>query len=161
MKLSVIYVPLISFMASMILLGGVTASAQQVQVIQDFEIPLDVDPKTGAERSRLKAQEATLMTGKPVRIKQLTIEYLDKKGNVELTVTSPSCDYDQKNKVAASRDRVRIERKNATITGTGFKYDSGREQFKIYDDVKLVVKNRRESGVDLDGPRAQPPKESP
>ena len=142
-------------------MGVVSVSAQQIQVIQDFEIPLDVDPDTGAEKSRLKAQEATLTPGKPVRIKMLTIEYLNKKGDVDLTVTSPSCDYDQRNKVAASKDRVRIERKNAVITGTGFKYDSGREQFKIYDDVKLVVKNRRESDVKLDPSRSESPKESP
>ena len=144
-----------------LLLGVPTAPAQQIQVIQDFEIPLDVDPNTGAEKSRLKAQEATLTPGKPVRIKMLTIEYLNKKGEVDLTVTSPSCDYDQNNKVAASKDRVRIERKNAVITGTGFKYDSGREQFKIYDDVKLVVKNRRDSDVKLDPTRPESPKESP
>ena len=131
------------------LAGAVTALAQNVQVIQDFEIPLDVDPQTGAEKSRLKAAEATLVPGKPVKIKQLTIEYLD-EGKVDLTVTSPSCDYDQVKKVAQSRDRVRIERENAVVTGTGFKYDSGKEQFFIYDDVKLVIKNRRDSGVRLD-----------
>lgn len=121
------------------------AQAEDVQTLAGFSVP-EYD-KNGNMTSQLFGDFAEFLPSGKVKITNLKIEFYDGK-EVEMRVTAPQCDYDQKDKTADSDSSVRIARGNMIVTGVGFEWDAKNEKLIIHNEAKVVLKNVREQ-VDL------------
>jgi len=119
--------------------------AEEVQTLAGFSVP-EYD-KNGNMTSQLFGDFAEFLPGGKVKISNLKIEFYDGK-KVEMRVTAPRCDYDQKDKSAESDSSVRIARDNMIVTGVGFRWNAKKEKLYIDSKAKVVLKNVHDQ-VDL------------
>ena len=120
---------------------GLLAYAEDLQTIEGFSVP-EYD-KNGNLTTQLFGDFAEILPRGKVKITNLKIEFYD-DDKIEMRVTAPQCDYDQKRKSAKSDSSVRIARGNMIVTGVGFEWDSKHERLEIYNQAKVVLKSVRQ-----------------
>lgn len=129
-------------MVSLALIGGLLMNgyARDVTTVLDFNIP-EYD-KQGNLKSELMGDSADMYQNGLIKIQNITIDSY-KDNQVNLTITSPECEYNEEKKAAWSTNTVRIVADNnkMVVTGKGFAWDSNSERMKILADVRVELKN--------------------
>lgn len=122
------------------------AGAQEAgQTVAGFRVPeYDADNNL---KSQLFGDFARVLPDGVIEITGLKIDFYAKQQEVQMTVTSPKCRYDQKANVAESEAEIRISRENMVVTGVGFSWNGRNERFHIRDQAKVVLKGLR-SGIE-------------
>jgi hypothetical protein len=120
--------------------AAVWAEESSVQTVAGFRVP-EYD-----ENNRLKSQLfgdfAKILPDGVIEISQLKIDFYS-DGKVDMTVTAPRCTYKQKEGTAESDADVRITREDMVVTGKGFAWSGRDEQFRIFQEAKVVLKGAR------------------
>ena len=130
------------------LLWAMPAGAQTgaVQTVAGFRVP-DYDEQNNL-KSVLFGDFARILPDGIIEITNLKLDFY-KSGEVDMTVTSPKCIYNQKEGTARSESDVEIRRENLRITGTGFWWSAKQEQFEIFQKARVEIrgaKGHMESG---------------
>lgn len=124
--------------------GVLQAGAQlDVQTVSGFRVPQYDDE--GNLKYQLFGELAKVLPDEVIEITGLKLEMYNKAGETEARVTAPTCTYDKRQDRAGSRSDVRIAAEKMIITGTGFLWNSKNEQFQIFKNVKVVIKDAREN----------------
>lgn len=111
--------------------------------MRGFRVP-DFDDE-GKLTSEILGEFARVRNQK-IDITGLNIEfysYVDDQRKVDMTVTAPRCDFDQKRGTAQSDSDVRIERENMVVTGIGFEFDSTKRRFRIFNQARVEATGAR------------------
>ncbi len=119
-----------------VLLMVVAVSFSQVKELTGFEIP-DYDKENNL-KSILSGDSAVPKGEDEITISNLKINSYD-AGEINMIMTAPHCIYNKKTRIAKSKSRIKIDRKDMVITGEDFEYDSKSKIFKINKDVKVVL----------------------
>ena len=106
-------------------------------LFENFRVP-EYD-ENNLKKSELVGKEAVVQNNGIVDITQFQLELFKAGTNVEMRITAPQCVYNQKERIAKSKDKVKIEGDTFTVTGKDFAWDGSREVFKIFKDAKLVL----------------------
>lgn len=123
-----------------LLCTGMLYAQNDVTTLTDFSVPeYDAD---GNMASELLGDYADILPDGLVRIRNLRIDSY-KDNQVDMSITSPECEYREKEKMASSDADVRIARENMVVTGSGFSWSAGEDRLIIKSKVKVVLKNVR------------------
>ncbi|MBN1269020.1 MAG: hypothetical protein JXB04_05490 [Kiritimatiellae bacterium] len=118
------------------------AAGEEAPTLTGFRVPeYDQDGKLNSE---LFGDLAQFQPDGIVKISNLRIDFYKGTG-VEMRVTAPECNYNEKKKEAESDSSVRIARDNMVVTGVGFVWKAGRERLEIFNEAKVVLKEARHS----------------
>ena len=93
--------------------------------------------------SQIFGEFARVLPDGNVEITNLRLEFYSYEGDekiIDMTVTSPMCYFNRANGVAISDSDVRISRDDLVVTGRGFVFHNGRQELKILNDSKVVLK---------------------
>lgn len=95
--------------------------------------------ENGKLKSQLKAEKATVPDEGAIFATSVTGEFFTVQGDLDTVITADDCIYDREAKLVKSDSRVRIERKDIVITGTGFEWDSAAQLVVITNNVKVIM----------------------
>ena len=117
---------------------AVSAGAQRDdnQTISGFSVPEYTED--GTLKSRLYGDYAKLQAGGVIEITNLRIEFYDGE-TVSMEITAPRCTYNRERGLAMSQGKVRIERENMIVTGTGFSWSADRGLLRIFQDSAVEL----------------------
>ncbi len=113
-------------------------SIEKGQVVRNVRYP-DYD-KHGQLNFEVMGDEAEIQPDGLIQIKNLKLIFYN-KGKPVVQVTTPWCLFDRVKRTAVSKSEVCIARKEIVLTGRGFEWKLDGEQFKIHNDVKMVLRN--------------------
>ena len=133
----------ISFVAAAVMAFACAALAAEdlnTQTVKDFRVP-EYDEK-GNLKSELFGDYAKILPNGVIEITNLKMQMF-KEGEVEASMTAPSCTYDRNGGRAGSEGSVRIARENMVVTGDGFFWSAKKERIQIFKNVKVVLKDVR------------------
>lgn len=113
--------------------------------IKDLRLPLERN-EDGKIKTQLVAAQARVPPEGDVEAKKVRVEFY-KDENIDTLMTTDECRYDRAKGKATSESKVRIERENLVITGTGFECSMQDQIVKILSDVKVVLdRSKKEKG---------------
>lgn len=118
------------------------ASAEETSTtVSGFKVPeFDED---GNKTSLLTGDFAKMAPDGDIEITNLRMEFY-KDDEVESLMTAPKCTYNQRKGLAYSRSSVKMSREGMEVTGRGFAYDRTNELFRIFSDVRVLIKGARQ-----------------
>lgn len=121
---------------------GPAARAQDKdnRTVTGFRVP-EYDAESHL-KSELFGDFAKVLPDGIIEITRLKIDFYS-GDRVDMTVTAPQCRYNQRLSKADSDGDVRIVRENMDVTGVGFSWAGREERFKIFSQVKVVLKEAR------------------
>ena len=125
----------------LLLCCGVGYAQNDVTTLTDFSVP-EYD-NAGNLASELRGDYADILPDGRVRVRNLRIDSY-KDNEIDMSITSPECEYREAEKTATSDADVRIARDNMVVTGSGFTWNSGEDRLVIKSKVKVVLKNIRD-----------------
>ena len=114
------------------------ARGQQETVIVDFRIP-EYDAQ-GRMKSQIMGDRARVLTNGSIVVTNVRLE-LYRDGTLDVTVTSPTCVYDRNANTVASDDKVRLESRQAVITGVGLRWNRNEERAVILDQARVEIRD--------------------
>jgi hypothetical protein len=116
------------------------AQDEDSRTVTGFRVP-EYDAESRL-KSELFGDFAKVLPDGVIEITRLKIDFYS-GDKVTMTVTAPGCTYHQKQGKAESDGDVRIVRDNMDVTGVGFSWSGRDERFKIFSQVKVVLKEVR------------------
>lgn len=120
--------------------AGMGRAQNEITTLTDFSVP-EYDAE-GNLASELLGDYADILPNGNVRVRNLRIDSY-KNNEVDMSITSPECEYRESEKSASSDADVRIARDNMVVTGSGFSWDASENRLVIKSNVKVVLKNVR------------------
>lgn len=123
-----------------LLCTGIGYAQNEITTLTDFSVP-EYDAE-GNLASELLGDYADILPNGNARVRNLRIDsYRDNE--VDMSITSPECEYIESEKAASSDADVRIARDNMVVTGSGFSWNAEENRLIIKSNVKVVLKNAR------------------
>ncbi|MDD4736247.1 MAG: LPS export ABC transporter periplasmic protein LptC [Kiritimatiellae bacterium] len=123
-----------------LLCAGTGYTQNEITTLTDFSVP-EYDAE-GNLASELMGDYADILPNGNVRVRNLRIDSY-KDNEVDMSITSPECEYYENEKTASSDADVRIARDNMVVTGSGFSWNAAENRLVIKSNVKVVLKNAR------------------
>lgn len=94
--------------------------------------------EAGVMESVMTGERAKIVPGKPMRVEILKILFFEDDGEtVNLTVTSPACRYDPRERLAVSEHPVEIQGQTFHVQGVGYEYRMEEEKMEIHNKVRV------------------------
>ncbi len=120
--------------------GGNSSGVSQLpvgQVYKDFQFPYY---EAGVLKFTLTATEAKGITVNRAETTDVKIDLYD-NGKVTTTITSPKADLYVADRKMRTHDTVRIDRADLTATALLCDFDLAAKQYKLRNNVRVVLKN--------------------
>lgn len=103
--------------------------------LKGLKVPLEYYPD-GTLKAVLRAEISNVdATGRKIEGENLRYETYAKGGATDVVITAESCVYDKAKGRAESKNKVKLEKENITITGKGFTLDSKKEIISLHSEV--------------------------
>lgn len=119
--------------------------------MKGFRLPMYDDENVMT--SQLFGELAKVLPDGNVEITGLKMEFYTYIGDeriTEMTVTSPLCYYNRDRGVVVSESDVRISRREMIVTGRGFRYSNDKQELKILNDSKVVLRGAsKQDGLEV------------
>jgi len=119
--------------------------------IKKFKVPTYADD--GTMTSQIFGEAAMVLPNGDIEITELKMEFYSNEGasaesddrKTDMTVTSPQCFYNRAKGVVVSDSDVRISRNELVVTGKGFTWNNDKQELKILNDSKVVLRGARKN----------------
>ena len=98
--------------------------------------------QSGEVKSQLMAKEAMIPKNESEEVTATGVrgEFYKEDGTLETVVAAEDCTYNRTQGVIKSDGKVRLDREDVVISGTGFSWDSKAEVVSIKDKTKVIIK---------------------
>ena len=106
--------------------------------LKDLRIPLE-HYESGPVRTQLFAGAAMIPQSQKRKIKarRVRLETYDEDGTLNTVLTTDYCDFNRHYETLKARLPVRVERRDAVLTGDSLNWDMRSEKLKLIDNVKM------------------------
>ena len=123
-----------------VVLASITAMAQELsrQPFTDFKVP-EVDAQ-GNLRWLLRGEKGRLQGQNMVGLEGVTVEFYNKLNQIDMTLKTSACVYDQAAKRAEGEERVEINAPGKyLITARGMDWAAGQNLIRLHHDGKIIL----------------------
>lgn len=129
----------------------VSFGGDELMPIEGLILPLQ-HYEDGTIKVQLKAGHAEVPEQGDIQALNTRVEFYTEEGNLDGLIMAGKCRYSRQKGIASSESKVRIEKGQLVITGTGFKWNAGEQVVRLMDNVKVVMSPllTRENRSDLE-----------
>lgn len=124
--------------------------------MKGFRVPTYDD--NNVMTSQIFGETARVLPDGNVEITGLKLEfysYLGEERITDMTVTSPLCFFNRARGVVVSESDVRISRNEMVVTGKGFRFNNDKQELKILNDSRVVLKNAGRSSKNMEAKKSE------